>query len=376
LVISLVCLTACNFIITYESDIKNKNIEGRTLVVYSDEENYDEISNIKHVIFNDSIKYSYGHYSKISELSNEKMTAEIYFLPYIEDMGVDLKDGETICPKKFYPYQLNQINENDEIISKIDYKYMLNSKDIINKTLTIISENSDNDNISVKVVGTYDATKYMNSLKTCYITKSDYDKVMPPYEITGTATYVDGTQTTDYSEYEGNIVIVDSYKNVDEVSEILQTKGYKVIRKFTFDEELLNCYFYIPLFICMIVLIICLNLIYIFLSKKIKYRIKNYGILKSCGYSNKIISKLEIIENSILFVISFIISFIIYIVLFYIIKNTLLIEEVYNNVDISIPYWMFILEIIFIICCIIIFTKNIFKKVLKNKTSNLLNDVS
>lgn len=369
--LSFLCLTLCNFVLTYKSDMINKNLSTRTLLVYSENSDYSKINDINHVIFNDSSKYLKGHYSKIIELSDNNKESFIQFLPSLEN-NYNLKNGETICPKEFYPYYLNQETDENIITASIDQKYMLDGDQLINKELTIISDNDKNADLKVKLVATYDASKYINALNTCYITKEDYDKVISPYKMIGTGTDVNGNELIDYYDYDENMVIVDNYNNVNEVIETLKNMDFEVTKTFEFNSVLIKCYFYIPIFICIIILIICLNLIYNFLNKKAKYRLKNYGILKASGYDNKTIKKIELWENIILLLVSFTIAFSIYIILFNFILNHYLLEEIYNNISINIPFRFLGIEIILLIFIIIILTIYVMNKVLKNNPAALL----
>ena len=155
-------------------------------------------------------------------------------------------------------------------MANIDYKYILNGDDLIGKTLTIKSSNEDYSDIQVEFIGIYDATSKLNSLHTCYITVYDYDKVTSPYEGEWSGTYEDGTVVVERFEYEGNMVVVDDYKNVDSVANSLIDNNFEVVRADAIDKEMLNYYILIPLLLCLIILIVCLNLFYSFIKKRLK----------------------------------------------------------------------------------------------------------
>lgn len=370
LIILFLNLTLLNYLVNYRNDMINKNVNARTLVVYSETQDYNRINGISHVIFNDSSKYLNGHYSKVKELNNNHLEASVHFLPLLDSEIYKLKNGETICPINFYPFELAQEHNND-LEEYINTKYMIKGKNIIGKELTIVSDNTNNQDIKVKVVSTYDAKKYMNSMNTCYITKEDYDLVISPYKMMGIGTDINGNEFTDYYEYDDNIIIVDNYKNVDKVAMELENMNFDVIKVFNFDENMINYFFSIPIFISIIIFIISFSLIYSFINKKIKYRLNNYGILKSCGYTNKQICLLEFIENILLLVSSFILSIILYIIVFMIIKNKFFLSDIYNNISIKIPILLIVIGFVILVLLVIIITITILNRTLK-KNINLL----
>ena len=115
-----------------------------------------------------------------------------------------------------------------------------------------------------------------------------------------------------------------------------------------------------------------LNIIYSFISKKIKYRLHSYGILKALGYSKKAIISIDLLENVLVFLISFIISFIIYLIAYIILMNTILVEFTYESVMIKIPFLYIIPFIIVFIGMIILICKIKLNKTLKVSTNEIL----
>lgn len=374
MLISFLCLTFLQFIINYEKDMINNNMRTRTLVVYADnEEDYDKINDFEHVIFNDSTKYLNGNYSDIDELSVDGKIAHIKLLPYIDGYGLGhLENGQIICPKEFYPFSLNDVDEDNDLVANIDYKYIINGDDLIGKTLTIKSSNEDYSDIQVEFIGTYDAASKLNSLHTCYITVDDYDKVTSPYEGEWSGTYVDGTVVVERFEYEGNMVVVDDYKNVDSVANNLINNNFEVVRADAIDKEMLNYYILIPILLCLIILIVCLNLFYSFIKKKIKGRLINYGILKASGYSNNEIYKLELCENTILIFIGMIITFVLYYFVYKFIIQNYLLEIVYNNIRIDIPFLFIFIEFIILLILLAILIAYCLNKTFKRSVLELV----
>ena len=148
--------------------------------------------------------------------------------------------------------------------------------------------------------------------------------------------------------------------------------GYLPKENFIFDTELLNYIAYIPLLLCIIVIIITLNIVYAFLLKKCNYNKKNYGILKSCGYTNKEIINVEKCGTIIVFFISCLISLIIYFIIYFIAQNTILVEFVYNNYTLPIPYLYLILLVAIFLLVFIKFENRIITKILDKDVQYLL----
>ena len=168
------------------------------------------------------------------------------------------------------------------------------------------------------------------------------------------------------------MVIVDDYKNVSKVKDEIIKMDFSVYEAMYLEEETLSFMIIVPLLISIIVIILSLNIIYSFISKKIKYRLHSYGILKALGYSKKAIISIDLLENVLVFLISFIISFIIYLIAYIILMNTILVEFTYESVMIKIPFLYIIPFIIVFIGMIILICKIKLNKTLKVSTNEIL----
>lgn len=110
---------------------------------------------------------------------------------------------------------------------------------------------------------------------------------------------------------------------------------------------------YTSLLISLVVLIISFTLIYIFIKKKIRYRLTTYGILKVSGYKNKEIFKIDLLENIIVSTICFLVSVLIFIIIYTLIINNITIFDkmIYDNeIDLKINYFYILLS--YFICII------------------------
>ena len=381
ILILLLCFNLIFFVGDFQEININKNVDMRTLLVYSkdDKANFNDISNLKHVVYNNSTKF-YGSTGIYSEEFNNKETkgfVAVYPLLLPKELKIIngrsiQSDNEAVCPTNFYPHSI-YINENSDIM-RINPEYYLNTGDIIGKKFTIKSNNPENENITVKIVGLYNSEDNLKPINGCYISETAYDQIVSPYEATITNYLEDGSIVTENIDYTGNIVIIDEYKNVKNVKNKLEEMGFSVSSAFYIDNQILKSIFTIPLLISLIVIILSLNIIYSFINKKVKYRLPNYGILKTIGYNKRIIISIDTLENIIVFIFSFIIAFLLYIAIYTILMNTILVEYVYNNLTIHIPFLYIIIFVILFIIIITIMCKSKLNKVLNQPIRDLLGE--
>ena len=202
---------------------------------------------------------------------------------------------------------------------------------------------------------------------------SDFDKIAKDYSTMSGENDENGNIIYIPNPYKYLMLQVDSYQNIDEVLQNLTTKGFSYDYAVTTNDQFIALLIYIPIFISIIVIIISLNITYSFLRKKNTYNQKTYGILKSLGFTNFMIYKLELLENIIIFLISFLISLVIYLFGCWFIQTNLLIEFVYNNYALKIP-WVYLVIFLFIFIFLIklIETYLITKTLNNNSIKNLL----
>ena len=154
ILILLLCFNLIFFVGDFQEININKNVDMRTLLVYSkdDKANFNDISNLKHVVYNNSTKF-YGSTGIYSEEFNNKETkgfVAVYPLLLPKELKIIngrsiQSDNEAVCPTNFYPHSI-YINENSDIM-RINPEYYLNTGDIIGKKFTIKSNNPENSRI-------------------------------------------------------------------------------------------------------------------------------------------------------------------------------------------------------------------------------------
>lgn len=279
--------------------------------------------------------------------------------------GSPLKQkGEVICPHKFYPYSL--------YIDKGTMKYYpnkyWNGQELIGSSFQVEALNADTKEVELKIVGTYDASKEMNYVNTCYILVEDFDTIASPYAGFISTTELDGTITYEEKEYTGRMVRIDDYKNSKKVKQELENLGFIVEDAFSLDEPTLQLILYTSLFACIIIILLSANILYHFIYKKIEYRRMQYGVLKAIGYAKEEIEKNEILENCFLFGISFLLAFVFYIIIYFIVLRFFLFEFIYNNVRINVPIVYIILFLISYLFLGKQVTKKRVKKILASQT--------
>lgn len=300
-----------------------------------------EIEDIDHVIYATNLISS----RTVFESANQE---SIVLKPLLDEKEIKIKKGrnlennlEAICPNEFYPYDFSDtLNPN---------KYIKGNK-VVGKIITI-------NNQTFKIVGTYDAKKIRNSANECYISKNDFKKL---------PNIIDTQIVT---------VKVDKTTNQPKVAEEISKLGFKEIERNNNNTNYLLMY--TSLLISLVVLIISFTLIYIFIKKKIRYRLTTYGILKVSGYKNKEIFKIDLLENIIVNTICFLISVFIFIIIYTLIINNITIfdEMIYNNeIDLKINYFYILLSYFICVIMMVIATKHLTKKYLNISIHNMIKE--
>lgn len=382
LLISFFGLTITWTIFNYKNNLINKNYEYRTLTINQNEDNINDdiskVSSIENVAFVGSTKYLNGSIVKVKDFDVDDLRGSIQIFPLIPGRNIKssydentLEEGKIICPKKFYPHSLALSSDADNFDMGIVYSNVLNGSDYIGKKVDIKSE-SGKQNYQFEIVGTYNQNESLNSINTCLVSIKDYDKLASPYSGIGYGVDNEGNEIEDYYEYEGLMVLVDKLDNISKVKSKLIELGYNVENYFVLDNQSIFIYIYIPLLICLIVLIVCINIIYNFIVKKTKEKLRVYGIQSAVGFENKLILNLDIWENIIVYGISFIFSFVIYYIVLQILIRTLLYEFVYNSVSIVVPVMLISVYFGVLLLFIVFVNRRLVTNILKRNTSKLL----
>ncbi|MDD4407329.1 MAG: hypothetical protein PHF30_04760 [Bacilli bacterium] len=334
-------ITIMNFVSIFRISMLNSN-DGRTVLIDKpiDYKEMEKIKSIKHIELIENNKYAHGVEISAKQFDKSNAKGIVQLKPLLNDSNIKIiqgsnlkKSGDIICPVNFYPHSLYNIDDyNWE--KKFYNSYKLDGKKLIGN---IIKLEHNEKKYSFNIVGTF-TNNILDELDVCYVSKNDFNPIIGDIE------YCEDDTCYEYSSL---MIRIDNYNNIDYVEKKLKDIGYFSIKYYTFDEKVLTSMTYIPLFICSIVLIISMTIIYNFFRKKSNNNQYQYGILKSVGYTNKDINILAKNEGILIHLASITVSLIIYFILYFIITNNSLHELNYNNFALPIP-WLYILLFIIV----------------------------
>lgn len=214
----------------------------------------------------------------------------------------------------------------------------------------------------MKIVGLYDSTNHKEDVSTCYISMDDMKEFR---------------NTIFPTEKEENIsmlhVIVDSKKNMNKVRQKIQDKGaYMVESVSIFEYEFIGTLFTTIIIIAIVIVLSILFIIKNYISKKIKNESKYIGVLRACGYTKKKIIIKELIENSIVLLISIIFSLTLFSTLFIILNKKIFRYFKYIGFDIRINIPFLLLTFVIILLTIEYINYKLINKKIDTKISNML----
>ncbi len=376
LIIIFLILFTCSTIIKFSYENKKATINsemGRTYIIQITDNQIEEVKKIEHIDAVMSNKYLSQQLAYPEELNENGIDGSIQIKPLLKENDNKIIKGrniqnknELICSNVFYPHDYD-----DKIYSKL----FLKPNKIINKNVTVTSSNEDNldEKITFKIVGTYE-NKYMEQANTCYTDINTYDSIKSNY-IGKTVSYdeegnlVESTLTP----YSDIFIRIDNSKNTKQVLNELKERNISYNNYFFLDYTFLNNLYYIPMFIAIITIVISFSILYSYINKKINNNLKNIGTLQAIGYDIKIINNLEVLENTILTILSFIISLIIYMIVLKYLSYNILAEVTYSSYILKYPLILMLLSlIIMILISKIIYNKKI-NKISQDTIYNIIN---
>ncbi len=366
-----------NFFDFYET-MYNKNILVNTLFVdnleLGPDKAIEELKEIDHIV--DVFESDYQIIGAQSNLSNNGLEAGITLKYGIKKMvpksiigkkADELLPGELVCPDKFYP-------EKYETIFDIDENKFLTKNQLLNREVIISywnhiigpgeeeKEPKDIHTKKMKIVGLYDSTNHKEDVSTCYISMDDMKEFR---------------NTIFPTEKEENIsmlhVIVDSKKNMNKVRQKIQDKGAYIVESVSiFEYEFIGTLFTTIIIIAIVIVLSILFIIKNYISKKIKNESKYIGVLRACGYTKKKIIIKELIENSIVLLISIIFSLTLFSTLFIILNKKIFRYFKYIGFDIRINIPFLLLTFVIILLTIEYINYKLINKKIDTKISNML----
>jgi ABC-type antimicrobial peptide transport system permease subunit len=373
----MVALTISYCLVSMVNELYSNNIGYRTLnVILNSDDDLEKIKNIDHVKNVVDFYYNNPNDADVSEFDTD-LTGYITFYPVIDDdylvisAGKNISnDDEIVCSDYFYPYKAEQVNGKTIFNSK----RILKPKDFIGKEFSLELED-DNGIGNFKIVGAFDSSKISTDLSACFVTMNRFSKMVNIYQNGGSGYYDEelGEIVFIPDEYPSldKVVVVDSYKNVDEVITKLNNMDIVAVKYKEIATGYVQLLISVPFFLSLVLLFIFVIILESFLNKKIKYDSKNYAILKSVGYTRKQIVNIDILGNSLIYLFSVIISIIIYVILFIYLRNNMFSELIYDGVIFKLSLIPIVVSILIIY--FVIFIVN--KKVLKNKLERSINGI-
>lgn len=339
LLIGIALTLTISVFITFSSlknDAIKNDIKFRTLIINGDKTKYDLITNINHIVeVEDEVFKKMQEYS-VKEFDTD-IKGRIVLNAYLDSNNIIINNGknivnkyDAICSDMFYPYEIEKID--DKIV--FNRNRLLKPNDFLNKEFEITTE--DNKNYKFKIVGTYNSTKNLNDLGSCYINKDIFKEIVP--NSNGGNLYIDsktGEQTFIPEELTGKIAIIDNYKNLDIVKEELSKLGFIVTPYSELNKGYVELIFYTPIIGTIIISLVFCSILESFISKKIKLNAKSNAILKATGYSKHKIKMINLMENLIIFIFSYLITIILYIIIFNYMKNYYYSAYIYDGTILS-----------------------------------------
>ena len=344
--LSFISYSTIEYSIRFKKSIIN-SLDSRTLVIEQEvnENEIKKIKNVKDVVKLDDIK---GTFYSDKQFDSKNYNSEITIKPILDDKKIIYGnkiglDNEIICSDNFYPYSL-YVNKDYKSVEYMDKKKIV-GKDIIGKYVTF--EDSNLGTIKYKVVGLYE-NKESIEINTCYVKKDEFHRIYKPSEV---------CSDEECTVYNPTAVIVDDYKNIEDVKEKLSSAGIFSFNYTEFDEKQLNIIINTPIIfgVCSLLLVAVLS----FLTIK-KVVIKNQleiALEKIVGFNNKDIYIIKAMEMVLNVIVSSIISSIFYLIIVNILNSNLLNRNLYYNINCLISLRMFIVFAIawMMLICLLLF---------------------
>ncbi|MGN1371945.1 MAG: FtsX-like permease family protein [Candidatus Coprovivens sp.] len=385
--ILITCLTIVQFSVNNKNRISNL-ADGRTYKIIHEvidddinhtlrdveftEEQIGMIKNLEHVESIVNEKYYFGSRTEVSTFDIESEEGILYLKVLLNKDDIKIKKGtnlenkyELVCSDTFYPHEFDD---------RMYRNLFIPSSKFIGKEIEVISSNEDLDgkSITLKIVGSYE-NKYMETANTCYTDMETYNEISSKYAgWVGSYDEKGNLIEKEYSKYYDYFVVIDSKDNIFSVLDELKRMNIEYYPYSYTDFTFMNMLLIIPIVIGIVVIILTLNILYSFISKKNMSRLNNIGILKAIGYDEKDIILLNFKENTILIVICYIISLLIYFVALNFLTYTFWAEITYNNVILDVPYVLIAVLLILFIFIIYLIIKSSFKKIFNYSIQELL----
>ena len=350
----------------------NKDYNFKLIQVYTNNKSYDEVVSDLNKLNNKHISNIFKDNTKLMVQANlAGYNVEFYGdydgFDYNILSGRDIKDMyDVVCPNYMIGGDWTSehdkskyVKMNDKIGNKLHMQF---------KQLYVISE-KDREvrnvyDYDLKLVGTFDSEKELIGYNKCFISVELFNKVLDESETIYSDEYLKTRVNYDDLEVE---VLVDKYKNVNEVRRQIEDIGYKTYIP-EMDLSLYETIFEIINIATIIIGLTSIGCVFYFIRIALSESKKDIALYQVLGYDIKSIKKIYMIQYFILITLALLISFMISFDVIALANSVMSNDPNFSVLTIRLSlsevllYYVFLLSITFLVVILL------FKKIKKNKS--------
>ena len=350
----------------------NKDYIFKLIQVNTNNKSYDEVVSDLNKLNNKHISNIFKDNTKLMVQANlAGYNVEFYGdydgFDYNILSGRDIKDMyDVVCPNYMIGGDWTSehdkskyVKMNDKIGNKLHMQF---------KQLYVISE-KDREvrnvyDYDLKLVGTFDSEKELIGYNKCFISVELFNKVLDESETIYSDEYLKTRVNYDDLEVE---VLVDKYKNVNEVRKQIEDIGYKTYIP-EMDLSLYETIFEIINIATIIIGLTSMGCVFYFIRIALSESKKDIALYQVLGYDIKIIKKIYMIQYFILITLALLISFMISFDVIALANSVMSNDPNFSVLTIRLSlsevllYYVFLLSITFLVVILL------FKKIKKNKS--------
>lgn len=350
----------------------NKDYIFKLIQVNTNNKSYDEVVSDLNKLNNKHISNIFKDNTKLMVQANlAGYNVEFYGdydgFDYNILSGRDIKDMyDVVCPNYMIGGDWTSehdkskyVKMNDKIGNKLHMQF---------KQLYVISE-KDREvrnvyDYDLKLVGTFDSEKELIGYNKCFISVELFNKVLDESETIYSDEYLKTRVNYDDLEVE---VLVDKYKNVNEVRRQIEDIGYKTYIP-EMDLSLYETIFEIINIATIIIGLTSMGCVFYFIRIALSESKKDIALYQVLGYDIKIIKKIYMIQYFILITLALLISFMISFDVIALANSVMSNDPNFSVLTIRLSlseillYYLFLLLITFLVVILL------FKKIKENKS--------
>lgn len=350
----------------------NKDYNFKMIQVNTNNKNYDEVISDLNKLNNKHISNIFKDNTKLMVQANlEGFNLEFYGnysgFDYSILRGKDIKNMyDVVCPNYMIggdwtsEHDKNKYAEmNDRIGDTLHMQF---------KQLYVISEREREVlnvyNYDLKLVGTFDSEKELIGYNKCFISVELFNKILEESETVYSDEYLKTMVKYDDLEVE---VLVDKYKNVNEVRNEIESIGYKTYIP-EMDLSLYETIFEIVNVATIIIGVISIGCSFYFIRIILSESRKDIALYQVLGYDIKSIRKIYLIQYFMLPTLSLFISFIISFGIVILANSIMANDPNFSVLTIKLSITEILLYYVFLLLIISLIILILFKKIKKNKS--------